>query len=350
MSTPPRRLLGLVLALLASCVSPPAASVRSTFGVVRAPTAPEARDTADLLDEYVPRLAEVLPGTRLPEVEVWVQDELRVSWFGRPAKDVVALNYPSWERIHLLRRSRDLAPNLVHELVHMMIDDSWHGLPPALEEGLCDHVALGLVPRDAARFRAGRLSRALLGIGTLRGEVALSGPGGIRASVGFRLRPERGQTVTPADVLRPNVGEISPFSQSGNKGAYYGLGYLVVERIVDRHGYGGLHALCRDGEATAEEVLRAADLDLDPRTWIRAIHETLGPEELRILAEEHGGEFAKLVTERCRELHPRCEGPEVVEGSRPVLRVDGVAASVPLTRVRSFQSALRELFPIAIAP
>ncbi len=70
-----------------------------------------------------------------------------------------------------------------------------------------------------------------------------------------------------------------------SKKALYGLAFLVTERIVDRRGVEGLHALAtrsdlrRETEANLEAFLAAAELTRDPEDWRRAISAAVGPAE-----------------------------------------------------------------------
>ncbi|MFT5690484.1 MAG: hypothetical protein ACI8PQ_003341, partial [Planctomycetota bacterium] len=92
--TGPRGLISLTLVLLltaasAGCLAPPPPIVAQTpFGDVRAESIEKADEFADLLERLVPRVHELLPGSQHRDIDVWVQDRLRVYRFTERSESV----------------------------------------------------------------------------------------------------------------------------------------------------------------------------------------------------------------------------------------------------------------------
>jgi hypothetical protein len=348
-----RRLSALLLVLaLGSCVSPPRASVVSGHGTVRAPTTEEARAVADLLEDLMPRLRALLPCTRDPKVEVWLQDELKIFWMLEPSQEVVALNFDAWDRIHLKRSSSSLPEDLSHELVHLMLDSSWSALPPVLEEGLADHVGLALNPGAAADFRAGRLLSVVADLGGYSGRIQFAHPtpSGAECLV-FRLLQPPSQPVKPLDALRPHVEEILPHSRSSAKSTLYGLGFLVVSRIVDRIGYDGLNQESRAARARGEakiapaRLLSLANLDDQTESWVEAALDELGQPELAALVAQQAGALAGVLAEACAPLFTGLDADDFLSYMRPALALRREGPEVLLGDVPAFRDALRGVWP-----
>src|SRR5262249_14780748 len=151
-------------------------------------------------------------------------------------------------------------------------------------------------PDAAPRLRAGRLSSAAFATGGLLIEVVLGMPierdspaFEVGYSARLRLEGDPPARVDPMKVFDFKAGLSSTDLASETKKAYYGLSFLVVERIVDRVGLEGLHAACvesaRNGEKElrVERLLALADLNLEPDTWRAAIRDAMGPRELNEL-------------------------------------------------------------------
>ncbi|MCB9915406.1 MAG: hypothetical protein H6828_09690 [Planctomycetes bacterium] len=293
------RLALLALCALTACqVGPPPASYRGPAGLVRAGGAARAAEISDALCELAPRVEALLPDAHAPELEVWVQ--------ARPALyrfegDVYAEADGFWSethrRIHLREAPDTLRRTLAHELVHASLGASWERLPGSLEEGLCDLVSVALAPEQAVEMRAGRLSAAAFATGGLELDVEVrvpidAGPDGLGLGALTRLRlfGEVSEGLDPSDVFDVSAGLSSTRLATNDKKALYGLSFLLVERIVARVGYEGLHELClRAAREERDEVprawlLEAAGLtDAGPVAWRRAIHGALTARELRTI-------------------------------------------------------------------
>jgi hypothetical protein len=329
----------LVSLLASGCaVLPPDARYDSPAGTVRAEEAEQAALVAAQLEELHPRVQELLPDTLQRDFEVWVQKEPRMYLFAGPSyeeADGFWAEGPS--RIHLRASAASLERTLAHELVHASLGDSWSLLPGTLEEGLCDWVSAQLVPEGAAEMRAGRLSAASFATGGLEFDVELSAPAtaGIELAVGARVLLTGGMVseLTPEQVFEVRAGLSTTRLDSGAKKAFYGLSYLVVERIIDRRGITGLHGMClqaeREGldEVPTDWLLRAAGLD-DAQTadWRTAIHEALGADEVRLLVHAYP-ELLRGTLERFFE--DLSESEDDLRLVRAVVRIPDTEVAVP---------------------
>ena len=296
--------LGVALASASCQALPPPARVDAREGVVRAGSPEEAREVARDLDALVPEVLILVPDARARPVEVWVQDEPTLYTFPRTSTYREADGFFSerLDRIHLRSSADDLRRTLAHELVHASLGPSWRSLPGTVEEGLCDVVAIRLCPESAPRLRAGRLLAAALELGGFDLEYAAaheeSGSADDTSSdastaaryVQHVFSPgASGAPLDPLEVFRAHAGRSTSLMPGDVKKALYGLAFLVTERIVERRGIAGLHALVvrsgRDGtDRLVESLLDAADLTRERDDWRRAIAEALGPEEVAEIA------------------------------------------------------------------
>jgi hypothetical protein len=291
--------IGVCLAAVAigsaSCQAlPPPERADAREGIVRAGSAEEARDVADALDALLPAVLSELPDAHARRLEVWVQREPAMYRFPPSSTYNEADGFFSdrLSRIHLRAGADDVRRTLAHELVHASLGASWRELPGTIEEGLCDVVATRLCPTSAPRLRAGRLLAAALALGGFDVE-APSSDDPPAADVDTEVRyvqhvfspASRVDPIDPLDVFRSHAGRSTEAIPGDLKKALYGLAYLVAERIVDRRGLEGFHALVsgsrgRDRERCIEGLLGAAELTRDPQDWRRAISLALGPAEI----------------------------------------------------------------------
>src|SRR5689334_5743432 len=249
-------------ALLSGCqVSPPAASEVAREGMVRAADPLVAGEVAHDLDALLPRVLALLPDTRRSPLEVWVQEVPALYAFKTSAySDADGFFAEGAQRIHLRAGSDNIERTLAHELVHATLGPSWRTLPGTLEEGLCDVVSARLCPDAAARLAAGRLSSAAFATGGLVLDVELQMPATERNNVleacwsaRLRLDGEPRLRLDPLLAFDVHAGLSTTDMPGEEKKACYGLAFLVVQRIVERNGFEGLHDLC----------VRAADAGLD---------------------------------------------------------------------------------------
>jgi len=308
------RILALAAASFGLCAClarPPAESASARLGTVRAATRVRAEDVARALDALAPRVVAAIPGTRLEPLEVWVQEtptlySLRTSTYS----DTDGFWAEGVRRIHLRESADQIERTLAHELVHASLDSVWDRLPGTLEEGLCDLIAAQLVPEAAARLRAGRLATAAAAIGGLQLDLELWLEPSASTVVALRglhsrirIVAEDLEPIDPCDVFVVRAGLSTARASPGARRAYYGLGFLIAERIAARGGLKSLHELCREAERSGHETIHSARLlaeaELEPtrESFRSAILAALGPAELREVLRLHPGILVKPVAD-----------------------------------------------------
>lgn len=347
-----------VAAFLFGChVLPPEHAVETSYGPVRADDPWQAHHVARLLEEHYPEVLGLIPGSTRRPIEVWLQPSpalYRLWSLGHEDADGFWAEGPS--RIHLRERAENVERTLVHELVHASLDESWERLPGTVEEGLCDVISVLLCPRGARRMRAGRLSSAALATGGLALELSVAvpsaGPGGTNVHVVAQVRLEGADTeiIEPDSIFDVNAGLSSTRMSSERKKAYYGMAFLLVERIVENCGVDGLHALCERAEAEgeheipAEWLLEAAGLDGTFSTWRTALVAAFGPRELESLCRTHPEILAQLIVHQIRigtDLEARPTPPPDLEA---YLSIPGGGSGVRITDIRTLRQALLALW------
>ncbi|MEZ6018640.1 MAG: hypothetical protein R3F17_00645 [Planctomycetota bacterium] len=310
----PFLLAGLPLLLPACLVNPPSALVHAQSGVVRGATEAEAQNLGCALDRLRPAVLELVPGTRVVEgLEVWIQDQPGLYAFPHPSHgEAEGLWAESHERILLSRDADDLQRTLAHELVHASLDDSWHTLPGTLEEGLADVISTRLVPEGAPRLRAGRLASAALATGGLALTIEVENPRlASNWMARIHLSGTRPSEHPQRDVFKLAAGLSSTKVAPAAKRGYYGLAYLLVQRVVDRKGLDHLHALCTEADAAGlsqiprPQLLAAAGLADTPDAWRDAALEGMGTEELRELLRMHPDFVLDAVAGHLRTQNPQ---------------------------------------------
>lgn len=339
----------LLLLSLSSCLAaPPSVSFETLSGTVRADSQLEARTIADKVRELSPRLLATLPGSELSaDLEVWMQDEPHLyTGLLDSASGAEGLYSPGHHRIMLGRYIEDKERVLAHELVHAAIDASWSPLRGTLEEGLCDVVAAEVVPEQAARLRAGRLASAALACGGLRIglDVHDSRPRGsakIGWSAAIQLTTQGETPESPLSMFRVQAGLTSTPLKASVKRGYYGLAFLVVDRI----GVDSLYHLCRRAEFEGFDrlplswLLEAANLDEETSTWRRAAAEGMGDAELieliRMYPSSTAGALAHFAAKMPGTFEERWQA---LEGE---VRLDEGTASVTIEQLDFLKEDVR---------
>jgi len=318
-----------LLALAACQVLPPEHAVDAAAGRVRAERVETAREVAQLLDRLQPAVVALLPEARARRVEVWVQETPALYTIARRTyQDADGFYSDAEDRIHLRAGADSLERTLAHELVHAHLAGAWSALPGTLEEGLCDHLSAELCPGARARLRAGRLSCAGFALGGLALDLTVRipaerHPSGLAVSFQARLRLEGEPPISadPLGVFQRQAGLSSSGMSSGQKKAYYGLAYLLVDRIVGRVGIEGLHELCRearegdDDHVSRAALLEAADLGTDPDSWRGALVEAYEPADLRELVRMH----PEFLVRALDDFFAPCLSPEELVEALPGL-------------------------------
>jgi len=301
-----------------------------------------------MVDEIQPRVVTLLPDSRDENLDVWIQEEPMLYRF-------LASNYEEadgfWAetpgRIHLRRDAGDLKRTLTHELAHATLGPSWRCLPGTIEEGLCDFVSVELCPESAAAMRAGRLSAASFAIGGLELELSLAYPtdsAGTDYSARILLQSGGPEPLDPMQVFDVRAGLSTTSLDATDKKAFYGLSYILVDRIADRHGIEELHRMClraeREGHETipASWLLKASGLDSNPETWRAAIAAALGPPELEQLVLMYP-RFVDEALTVCKRTFPPLLTEESSKELRLSLSLPGCEASVLLTPLGQIETA-----------
>ncbi|MDE0891179.1 MAG: hypothetical protein OSB14_03255 [Planctomycetota bacterium] len=262
--------------LLAACqAAPPTYEVRCDTDSVRSESPFLANDVAKMLERGRERVIQLVPFTKRAPLEVWLQEELQLYAFSQGSyEDADGFWAEDVSRIHLRTGARHIERTLVHELVHASLDESWKLLPGTMEEGLCDWVSTIACPHASAQLRAGRLSAACFGLGSLEIEVELrsafatESSSNIAAHASIILDGGIHPPLTPMEVFTSEAGRSNSGIPRARKKALYGLAYFLVERIATSgDGLDALHRLCvRASDEGLEQVpaawiLKAADLN-----------------------------------------------------------------------------------------
>lgn len=184
-----------------------------------------------------------------------------------------ALRSGSGRRIFL----RDTAAPavLTHELVHASLGAEWNALPPVLEEGLADHLAFELHPDSYLQVE--RWQAALWREFDVQVEHVLA-IGEQREAGSFTLRLSPGPMPAPfgpAEALELSASQAFSSETAALGNRYYGLGFAMVERLVERIGLDGLHQVTRNASQAGSALLAedVSDLlgggeDLLPPAWL----------------------------------------------------------------------------------
>lgn len=273
-------------------VTPPAVALRTEIGTVRAGDTKTAERLAVWLEELVPRIRALVPGTNEMSPDVWLQSRIRLRPFDDIPDNVNGITVGT-DRILLRASDRELRETMCHELVHHSLAPEWETLPTIIEEGLCEAVSERIASRDRTRFRVGRLHSALHAFGGFQGKLVVSIDTGtlghVRDSIPFRAHDDQppGVPIHEAFALQGGMHDVF----AGRLGTrHYAVGYWIVERILQRRGFEGLHALAmravdeKRGSIPAEWIYDAAALPPESSAWARLIVERLTHAELRELA------------------------------------------------------------------
>jgi hypothetical protein len=332
-----------------ACVSAPPASVTVAAGEVRADTPQRAAEVAALLEHHATAIRALLDGTREEPVSVWVQENPRVFHFFEPDEDVSSFTNHGTNRIHLSADPQASSVDLAHELVHLLLDDTWDSLPDTLEEGLADVVADRVAGEGARAVRFMRLASvlALTDAGEWRFVVDLDTQGG-GATAEARVVFVDFEPVPPAEVFSAGSRRISPFLGGSAKAALYGLAFVAVAAIEERAGLEGLHREClrlaQEGGDPASAFAALASLGEEPGPWRDAALGLLRQEDaIAFLAGGHVDLVASIVL-LARFGYAGAAADEALDGARPRMILGSTGFEVPLVEVPGFRDAFHTVW------
>lgn len=254
----------------AGCLAPAPVRVHSgEWGMVRADDPAQLADIVERQARLLPRVVAALPGAQPQPSELWVQEQLRYYRFAKRASAMngftIIDSHPV--RVHMQAGADFLDWTLAHEYVHAFAHAEWDLLPPIAEEGLCDVVALEVCPNEALTIRTRRTLNALAYLEPLRFGLELEEP--LSWDTGQPITRHGMLTVTPRQPARWSLEEIleGPIQdRSGIREVGYGVGFVLVHRIAERHGLDYLRALCKRARAGGHRqvpmdwLLEAAEL------------------------------------------------------------------------------------------
>lgn len=298
-------------------------------------------------------IRDLLPATRDVPVDVWLVDfdadpELR----DRPG--VVGLAAPDARRVRLragLDRDR-LRYALAHELVHALLGPDWDPLPAVVKEGLCDAVAIELVPESSAYIRARRLFDASFAVG---GDMALEvlyfePTAGRRARLVIPLDETSAAEVprrSPLEALALEGRGMHLSDRIPDADALYGYGLLVVERIVRAEGeYDVLVEMARTAQrlghdvVPAEWLLAAADLGADRRSWSVALRAAVSGPELAQQFDYAEEPLTATIVSDLRLRFPDFDGPEFLARALPTIGWAHDDVRLPIGELSALRSSI----------
>lgn len=347
-------ILLVCLAVLTACQSAPRARVEAGGVEFRAERLEDAERVSSAYLRLAPRIGELLPDAQLPGISVWVQPLPTLYEFPRTTMPEADGFYaPEHRRIHLRESAPDIERTLAHELVHAALGPSWSVLPGTIEEGLCDAISAELVPGSRARLRAGRYCAAAFGLGGLRLDLTIRADGsasadGIDRELHARVRfdGEQRESVDPMRVFDARAGSYSARLSVSRKKALYGYADLLVDRILERRGYRGLHTIAlAASERGLEQVpaawlLAAAQLTPDTDSWQRAILEALGPAELEELVRMQPMLLGEMLVDFLRPLVAGRDPGQLLDATHISIATAAGAARMELLSIPEFRRAV----------
>lgn len=338
--------VGALALFCASCVSAPPVCHEGEGVRVCAATSERAEEVAHVVEAHVAAVRAMLPGLEEDAiVEVWLQERPQVVWLFPFGDDVGAVTNSVTGRIHAADASPDLATDLAHEAVHALLGDAWEGLPPTLEEGLCDQVATRLVD-DGAELRTDRLIRAMAAVRGPSVKLRLDTPGGGWSAEEVRVTYELPEDFDLLDTYSRDTAQVRPYLADDERAVWYGTAYVAAGRLLDRLGADGLLRTCAeasdlDDDAAAALFAERAGLGSDPAPWRDAIEDAFGPAERAALARRIGAVLVVEATNAVQRQQREGTLRERFAAARPRLQVGAPSSSILLLDVPE----LAELLP-----
>jgi hypothetical protein len=281
--------IAVVVSACSQGVSAPPARVDAEHVSVLADTVEEAAALAPELDRDWQAVRDLLTGSRDVPVEAWIVRELQDGLAGFDFTDIDAFAVRDPPRIVLRGANEQLSHDAVHELVHVLTDETWRALPAFAVEGLADVIACRIAPRtDGAQADLIGLLPRLPGV---RLQLTSSDPAA-PANFGMQF----GDPMLDEAGLRALLAQTTTWTTKGyvDRAAAYSAGFAIVSRIAERDGLQRLRSLCVAARAeglsrvSADALLEAAALPPDPADWWPLLAPSLGEAELRTLARQGG--------------------------------------------------------------
>ncbi len=351
----PAWVLAALLLVLAGCSSTGTVRLETPYGGVEASDAAEAQWVAAQLALHHDAIRAMLPSTRDIPVDVQLVDfEADPALRDRPG--IVGLAAPDAQRIRL-RAGLDhdqLSYVMAHELVHALIDDDWASLPAIMKEGLCDAVALRLVPEASAYIRARRLFDASFAFGgDMSLEILYFEPTAERrARLVIPLDETSAADVrrrTPLEALAIAGRGMHLSDKSPDADALYGYGLVIVERIALLEGdFDVLADMSRTASSfghevvPAEWVLAAADLGPDRQSWSVALRAAVSAAELAQQFDYAEGPLTATIVSDLRLRFPDFTGPEFLARSLPTIGWAHDDVRLPIGELAGLRTAILE--------
>lgn len=342
--------LAALAGLAFGCVSAPRYLVEVDGDQVRASDPDVAADAAGLVERGRSLLAERVPDLDDTAVEVWLQAPANAG-----PTTTHGASFPATTVERPGRRPRIYVPShgyrnvLQHELAHALLGEGWRTLPLAAEEGLCTLLNDEIADPEMAVQHL--LCAARAGSGTMYSvSIQVRGPGAEPRKYHTFWGNSGGSDATEsmltvAEILAfSDFGDIEPMTW-GEIGHVYGVGFVVVRRIVASRGIEGLHELCLRAASEGFDripvpwLLDAAGIESDEHLEEIA-RKALRLERLRAALERDS--FEDLLRRAIQEadMAPSAPVDEFLTRFEGTLKIDG--ESVDLGSLPEFESWLRE--------
>jgi hypothetical protein len=181
---------------------------------------------------------------------------------------------------------------LAHELVHRWLGPAWSTLSPALEDGLCEAIAIATHDGRTVQDRTVSFVSAWL---TLNDSLIVDQDGNPadprHETYTVRLR-SKGSRLSPSDVVEAMRRDLRGYFEIGDRRQFVTVN-LLSRLLLDRLTIARLFELCLEAEehglarVPPERVFETAGIDpLDPETWNEMLLGLYGAPERRALCEQ----------------------------------------------------------------
>lgn len=330
----PARLALLALALLLpSCALFPTVCVKGDGVVIGADDRAAAQAVLPRVERRVAEVRALLPATDDDRVVFRLADSVPGGFSSEMDLEGAYFSPLDWAFV----ATEGLNDHTIaHEAVHALLGPRWDPLPLMLEEGLCDVVAARLTDDDVDHEvnHAAALWQLLP---SFRGRLVDAATG--ETIVHVSSTPTSDQTVEQlyaADMLD------LWFMDRGRFVMAYVAGAFLVERIVDRHGYEGLLALCDDAalrgdrHVALDAALARAELTRSWDDWRVPALEAIDERVARALADTTLAAIAPTLDDALLDV------PEitwVIDGARAVSLGTGAEVLATVRRHRAEAAA-----------